>query len=480
VNPAGPSLIAIDLGAASCRVSLLRWQGEQPRIEIVRRFANAPQDHGPVGLRWNLDSICAEIEAALHSCAQLAPDGIAAIGVTGWAVDYVRLDAAGHPLAPPYCYRDARNAAALRAVHAILPAEQLYATTGVQIQPLNTVYQLFADDSGTASAPWVNLPEYILHSLGAPRVAEYTNATHTGLIDAATRQWSDEIFCALHLDRAAAPEIVAPGTVLGPVRPDLRVLPAFAHTQLIAPACHDTASAVAGMGDSPGFWAYISSGTWSLVGTLLPAAVRTPEACARGFTNLGAADGRVLFHRGITGMWPLQQCMESWNTQHAPNLPVGSLEDLIAAARKVPEPDALLDLDDPALAQPGDMPARINAQRTQSGLSPLPERSDAAPQMASLIFHSLAARYAALISEIARLTGRRPERIRIAGGGSRNDYLNALTARAADIPVERCSVESATLGNLALQWVSLDNPHSDASRESLARKLAILNTAEIA
>jgi rhamnulokinase len=234
------------------------------------------------------------------------------------------------------------------------------------------------------------------------------------------------------------------------------------------------------MGDSPGFWAYISSGTWSLVGTLLPAAVRTPEACARGFTNLGAADGRVLFHRGITGMWPLQQCMESWNTQHAPNLPVGSLEDLIAAARKVPEPDALLDLDDPALARPGDMPARINAQRTQSGLSPLPERSDAAPQMASLIFHSLAARYAALISEIARLTGRRPERIRIAGGGSRNDYLNALTARAADIPVERCSVESATLGNLALQWVSLDNPHSDASRESLARKLAILNTAEIA
>ncbi len=203
----GPALVAIDLGAESCRVSLLRGQGDNPRITMVRRFENAPQDRGAAGWRWNLDRICAELDAGLRACAEIAPEGIAAIGVTGWAVDYVRLNSTGKPLAPPFCYRDERNRRAMEEVHAIVPAETLYARTGVQIQPINTIYQLFADrHSGIPdSAPWVNLPEYILHWLGAPRIAEYTNASHTGLIDAETRQWSDEIFAAIGLDRAAAP-----------------------------------------------------------------------------------------------------------------------------------------------------------------------------------------------------------------------------------------------------------------------------------
>jgi rhamnulokinase len=493
-----PALVAIDLGAESCRVSLLRWTGPTgtPSISIVHRFANAPWSsdspepgsetaaHAPSGFHWNLDRICRELDNGLRSCAEHAPEGIASIGVTGWAVDYVRLDAAGHPLAPPFCYRDPRTNPALEAVHRIVPPEELYSRTGVQIQPINTIYQLFADKLAGVppSAPWVNLPEYVLQWLGAPRVAEITNATHTALIDPISLSWSGELFAVLGLDRDAAPPLVASGTALGPLRPDLRSLPALAHTQLIAPACHDTASAVAGIavsGSAP--WAYISSGTWSLIGMVLPNPCRTSEACSAGFTNLGAAGGGTLFHRGLPGMWLLRQCLAFWEDRRGWSLP-----ELIAETRCLPGPDILLDLDDPAFLPPGDMPARINAQRRRHGRSPLPEGFDAAPHYANLIFHSLAHRYAALLTDIARISGHRAERICIVGGGSRNDFLNELTADAAEIPVERHAVESSTLGNFAVQLASLNSVSqpqttdgvSAASIAEQARRLAPASVAD--
>ncbi|HEY1809861.1 MAG TPA: FGGY-family carbohydrate kinase [Acidobacteriaceae bacterium] len=471
-----PALVAIDLGAESCRVSLLRWidgDPDTPAVTMVHRFTNAPwspDESAPArpssGFHWNLDRICQELDRGLHACAEMALEGIASIGVTGWAVDYVRLDPAGRPLAPPFCYRDPRTNAALEAVHRIIPADQLYARTGVQIQPINTIYQLFADKLAgvPAAAPWINLPESILHWLGAPRVAEMTNATHTALIDPATRAWSDDLFAALGLDRSAASPLVVPGTALGPVRPDLRSLPAFALTQLIAPACHDTASAIAGVSVSgPAPWAYISSGTWSLIGMVLPEACRTPEAYAAGFTNLGAADGGILFHRGLAGMWLLRQCLTFWEDHRGWSLP-----ELIAETRCLPPPDALLDLDDPAFLPPGDMPARINAQRRRHGLRPLSDGCDAAPDYANLIFHSLAHRYASLLDDIARITGHRAERICIVGGGSRNDYLNELTAQAAGVPVERHAVESSTLGNFAVQLARLNSVSQPQSTDGVS------------
>jgi rhamnulokinase len=467
-----PALVAIDLGAESCRVSLLRWTlPDTPAISIVHRFPNAPwspeeSGRNPSGVRWNLDRICQELDRGLRACAERTPEGIASIGVTGWAVDYVRLDPSGHPIAPPFCYRDPRTNAALEAVHRIIPPEQLYARTGVQIQPINTIYQLYADKLAGIpdSTPWVNLPEYILNWLGAPRVAEYTNATHTALIDPVSRTWSADLFAALGFDRSAAPPLVASGTTLGLIRSDLRQIPAFEQTQLIAPACHDTASAIAGIavsGSAP--WAYISSGTWSLIGMVLPEPWRTPEAFAAGFTNLGAAGGGILFHRGLPGMWLLRQCLAHWEDKRGWSLP-----DLIAEARCLPAPDALIDLDDPGFLPPGDMPARINAQRRRHGLPPLPEGCDAAPDYANLIFHSLAHRYASLLADIARITGHHAQRLCIVGGGSRNDYLNDLTAQAAGIPVERHAVESSTLGNFATQLARLNSGSPSQSRDGVS------------
>lgn len=463
-----PGLVAVDLGAESCRVSLLRWRGRHSSAVMVRRFANGPVFDGH-SYRWNLDRICSELTAALRTCAELTPEGIAAIGVTGWAVDYVRLDPSGHPLHPPFCYRDPRNAAAMDAVHDILPAETLYARTGVQIQPINTLYQLFADRSSGIpdSAPWLNLPEYILHWLGAPPCAEYTNATHTGLIHPDTRQWDEEVFRALGLDLAAAPPLVPAGSILGPIGGPLSHLPAFAGTALIAPACHDTASAIAGIASHSGPWAYLSSGTWSLLGMLLPETHRTPEARAAGFTNLGAAGGGVLFHSGAAGMWLLRQCMDTWDRRSPWTLP-----DLIAAACSLPDPPDLLDLDDPAFLPPGDMPARINQQRLRRGLAPLPSGCESAPHYAGLIFHSLAARYAALLRRIGAIAGRQPQRICIVGGGSRNEYLNALTSAATGLPVECGAVESSTLGNFAIQSARLRQRHDGVSPSSIAEQVS--------
>ena len=257
----------------------------------------------------------------------------------------------------------------------------------------------------------------------------------------------------------------AAGYDLGPVRADLRRLTAFAETKLIAPACHDTASAIAGIPTQQGSWAYISSGTWSLVGVVDAKTHRSAEACTAGFTNLGAAGGRVLFHCGLVGMWLLRQCLNTWENTRG-----WEFGELIAEARKLPEPDTPLDLDDAGFVPPGDMPARMNRQRRSRGLPPLPEGCDAAPYYANLIFHSLAHRYAGVIREIEALTGKPIERIFVVGGGNRNEYLNALTEQATGLPVECCAAESSTLGNFALQWARLEQDSDGVGEAAIAAR----------
>ena len=475
---ARPALVGIDLGAESCRVSLLHWQAVAPAIRMVHRFANRPVQRGE-GLYWDLGRILGELERGLRQCAELAPEGIASLGVTGWAVDYVRLNAQGRPRAQPFCYRDPRAGRAMEEAHRHIPAQRLYAITGVQVQPINTVYQLYADRrSGVPTGmPWVNLPEYILLWLGAPRVAEVTNASHTALLESLPEQgpgdgevvpagmrWAEEIFAALGLDVAEAPELVTTGSVLGGLQHPLRALPAFQRTQLVATACHDTAAAIAGIDAEDADWAYISSGTWSLVGARLPTPLKTQEACDKGFTNLRAATGDTLFHRGMVGMWLLRQCMDVWE-QSAPY----PLEDLMREVRTLPATECVLDLDDPDLLLPGNMPERINLQLKARGVASLGTGREAAPAYASLIFHSLARRYASLLGDLRSMTGKRLSRICVVGGGSRNEFLNELTASACGVPVERCSAESSTLGNFAVLWARLEHPWGALDTELLAR-----------
>ncbi len=470
------ALVAVDLGAESCRVSLLRCIADGYEALPVHRFPNAPVSSG-TGLHWPLEAIEHGVLEGLERCAALAPEGIRSIAVDGWAVDYVRLPENGASAAQPFCYRDERTLAAEQAVHARVPAEVLRKLTGIQIQRINTAYQLVADRlAGITPGRWLNFPEYLLHRLGGRAVAEMTNASHTQLTQLAgaggSSKWSSEAFSLLELDLALAAPLVSPGTIVGHLRGELAGLPAFADTALIAPACHDTASAIAGIpvAEDENDWAYISSGTWSLVGTVLDTPENGPAACAGNYTNLAAAGGRTLFHKGLNGMWLLRQCLLQWTTEaeHPPQLAA-----LIGQAAQMSAPELLLQVDDPELLLHGNMPERISNHIVRQGGLPLPQTYLAAATYANLIFHSLAARYAAVLSDVAAITGKRFQRIYIVGGGSRNHLLNHLVHRATGLPVLRGPAESSTHGNFAVQLALLEDGQATAQAISRwARTLA--------
>jgi rhamnulokinase len=461
------ALVAIDLGAESCRVSLLRWSSDGPAIELVHRFPNHAIDR-PDGLRWDIQHILSELERGLTACATIATEGIRSIAVDGWAVDYIRLDAQSNPVADPFCYRDQRTLTSEPQLHQRLSAERMRDITGIQLLRINTAYQLFADNETARPLRWLNLPEYILHHLGGRPVSEHTNASHTQLLDLNGR-WSPEILAATDTLLETAPELVAPGTDLGALSGPLSSLPAFAHTRLLAPACHDTASAVASIPDTNDDWAYISSGTWSLVGTVLTAPINTQLARSENFTNLRGVDNTFCFHKNVNGMWLLRQCLEAWN--HAPTQTPLTITHLIHEAATIPPRNYTLDIDDPDLVLPGHMPDRINEQLRRRGLPELDPTPHHAPELASFLFHSLAARYAEVLLNVATITGKNLQRLYIMGGGSQNELLNRLTAEATGLEVIRAGTECSTLGNFAAQLAALEPIHQPRPTAAWAARL---------
>ena len=463
------ALIAVDLGAQSCRVSLLRWTSGEPYIQLVHRFPNAPRETS-TGLRWDVEGIFSGIDRGLRIAATKASEGIASIAIDGWAVDYVRLLKNGSPVADSFCYRDPRTEQAEREVHAILPASRLYALTGVQILRINTLYQLFADKLAhdDPTLPWINLPEFMTYRLCGKRVSEYTNATHYGLVALGTHKWCETIFNELGLELAAAPEIVPSGSILGNLTGDLAQLPEFRDTKVIVPACHDTASAIAAIPATGSDWAFISSGTWSLVGTVLESPCVSDAARAANFTNLGGIGGKICFLKNVNGMWLLRQCMDEWEK-------LGErwcLPNLLSTCASLPPPQFLIDVDDPQLMLPGDTLNKMNEQFRGLGQTPLTASHTGVPAIANLIFNSLAARYAEVLSAIATITGKRLKRLFIVGGGNQNTLLNSLTAARAGIEVILGSTESTTIGNFAVQLAALQGDHTPdtgASADAVAR-----------
>ena len=459
------AVVAIDLGAQSCRVSLLRWKQGIPQIDVIHRFANAPVSLSG-GLHWDIERIAEEVKAGLRLCAEAAPEGIATIGVDGWAVDYVRVRADGMLSANPFCYRDARTEEAERKVHERISPEQLYGLTGIQILRINTLYQLYADKLAgrDANEYWINLPEYLIHRLGGRRASEYTNATHTGLVALGSQHWCQEILDGLKLDANTAPEIVPTGTFAGELTGELGKIPAFRKTQLVFPACHDTASAIAAIPAAGDDWAFISSGTWSLVGTVLRSPCVNEESRRLNFTNLGGVGGQICFLKNVNGMWLLRQCMDEWEPQGH----IFSMGQLLQACATLPAPEVLINVDEPELMLPGSMIEKINAQLRRNGGMAIPLDAEGIPKIANTIFHSLAARYAEVISSIAALSKKKLRRLFIVGGGSRNGHLNRLTAERTGLEVIPGSTECTTIGNFAIQLAALQGEWSPSTGVSTA------------
>ncbi len=465
------SRIAIDLGAESCRVSLLRWKNGVASVEVIHRLPNAPVHRGTT-LRWPLESMLCGLEEGLRKAAEIATEGVASIAVDSWAVDYVRLSAEGKPLAEPFCYRDERTVASQQAADKIAPHEMLFRRTGAQPLRLNTVYQLMADPTSGIDphAPWLCMPEYVLYWLGGRRVAEYTNATHTGLVDIETGDWARDLFELLGVPIAAAPPIVPAGTILGRLKGPLASLPAFRDTQLIAPACHDTASAIAGISSNLKATAYICSGTWSLVGTLVQTPVTHPDALKARYTNQGAAGGGFCFHANVNGMWTLKQCMDGWSAAGRD----WDIEDLVQKAAACKEAQGVIDVDAEPLLLDGKMPERINQELKARGLDEIADVAGNEPLFARLIFESLAVRYAEALIHLEGMLGRKLEGIHILGGGSRNQLLTKLTAERTGLPVESGQPESSTIGNLAVQLAASEADGKPLTSEAVRRWAELL------
>jgi rhamnulokinase len=418
-----------------------------------------------------MNLILDELKRGLTDCAAIATEGIRSIAVDGWAVDYVRLDAQGAAIGAPFCYRDERTLSSESALHALLSPERMRDTTGIQLLRINTVYQMFAESADLRRQRWLNLPEYVLYRLGGRPVAERTNASHTQMLDLDGR-WSPAIFAAIGAPIENAPDLVQPGTDIGRLSGTVSTLEAFSDTRLIAPACHDTASAIASIPDTSDDWAYISSGTWSLVGTVLGSPINSPQARAQNFTNLRGVDGTFCFHKNVNGMWLLRQCMEAWNEQTT--LPDGeegkplTIDRLVHAAEAFAPRGYTLDVDDADLLLPGHMPERINEQLRRRSLSELDPTPQHAGELASFLFHSLAARYAEVLKSVATITGKRLQRLYVMGGGSQNELLNRLTAEATGLQVIRAGAECSTVGNFAVQLAALEGPTDATTRPTSA------------
>jgi rhamnulokinase len=443
-----PARVAIDLGAESCRVSLLRWVDGKPAVEVIHRIPNGPKHRGDT-LYWPLEQILAGLEQGLRKAAAAAPEGIASIGVDSWSVDYVRLAPDGSMLCEPFCYRDERTVKSKQAADAIISSFDIYQRTGAYPLNLNTVYQLMADPAAGIDrrAPWVMFPEYVLYWLSGRRVGEYTNASHTGLVNLKTGTWDAELFEMLGLAVEAAPPMVTTGTVLGPITGPLAALDAFRATQIIAPATHDTASAIAGIATDLSSAAYISSGTWSLVGTITQTPVITRHAFDAGYTNIGAAGGGLLFHSLINSMWVLKQCMDGWAAEGRPWL----IEDIVQKAAACKAPTGVLDMDAPTLMLDTGMPERVNKELVRLGFDTIPDVAGNEPLFARTIFESLALRYASALANLEKMLGRKLDRIHMIGGATRNKLLIELTEKQTGLKVEIGETESSTVGSLAIQ-----------------------------
>ena len=445
--------IAVDLGAGSGRVFLAGVGPGELLLEEVRRFKYPPREEGG-HLRWPFAEIFGEIKAGLREAGARARQlgrGVRSIGVDSWAVDYGLVDAGGRLIENPVCYRDARTRGVMDEVFEIVPRAELFARTGIQFLELNTLYQLRAHARGglpEGAARLLLIPDLINFMLTGRAACEYTNATTTQLVGARTGRWDDELMERLGLPRHLLAEIVPAGTDLGPLVPAFDEELGLEGVRVVAPSTHDTGSAVAGAPLAEG-WAYISSGTWSLVGVERAGPLVSAEVARHNFTNEGGAFGTVRFLKNVMGLWVFESCRAEWAARG-----VGvEYEDLLEQVKGIDGHPGFIFPDDPRLFNPTSMLEAVAKQLDDTGQGEDGLMEDPAA-LTKVILDSLAFRYASVLRTIESLTGTTIEGVQIVGGGSRNDYLNQATADASGRAVLAGPLEATVTGNVLVQAVA--------------------------
>ena len=456
------NMAAVDLGASSGRVLLVRFDGRVLSLEEMHRFPNRPvMVHGH--RFWNILSLWDDTLTGLRKAHQLAGT-LDSIGVDTWGVDYGLVDTKGFLLGQPFQYRDSRTDGVMEQVFARVPRDVLYARTGIQFLPINTLFQLYAHEhmqpGELAHAYRLLMIPDLLHSwLCGSFTTEQTNASTTQCWDSIVEAWVTDLLNQLGIPTSMLPPVVEAGTVLGGVMPELQG--ELGAARVVAPATHDTGSAIVAtpsrLSDS---WGYISSGTWSLVGLELSRPVMTPEALAANWTNEGGVFGTTRFLKNVMGLWLLQECQRRW----ARDGRARDYDTLLADVDGVPPLGTLIDPDDPRFLAPEDMPVAINAYLQEHGQTSL----SAPAAFARCIMESLVLRYREVFQQIRGLTGNIINEVHVLGGGARNARLNQWLADALDMPVIAGPYEATALGNALMQLVGLGELRSLAEVRDIA------------
>jgi rhamnulokinase len=443
--------LAVDIGASGGRVLLGRWDGNAFDLQEVHRFPN-----GPVSvlghLHWDVLRLWSEIQAGLARYDTRVDGQLAGIGLDTWGVDFGLLDGAGRLLGNPYHYRDSRTNGVVERAFRRVPRREIFEQTGIQFIQFNTLFQLFsmletAEPQLATANSLLMMPDLFHYWLTGRKVAEYTIASTSHMLDARTRCWAGELLDRFGISDRLLPEIVSPGTILGPTRAEVvdeAGLPAA--VPVIAVGSHDTASAVAAIPDLDADSAYISSGTWCLIGMEVPEPIINDQSLALNFTNEGGVANTIRLLKNVTGLWLLQESRRQWQRE-GHDL---SWDKLLARAAQAEPFRSLIDPDAPDFMAPSDMPAMIRAYCRRVG-QPEP---DSVGAVVRCCLESVALKSRWVISSVATLAGRQPKVVRIVGGGCQNRMLCQFTADACELPVVAGPVEATAMGNLMVQAIA--------------------------
>jgi rhamnulokinase len=457
--------LAVDLGAESGRVMLGALNADRVSLEEIHRFPNRVLNIDG-HIHWDLAHLEKEIFAGIEKAAgRNLP--IAGISADSWGVDYVLLDAKGKALGQPFCYRDARNVDAPPRLFKTMSFPEIYAETGIQFMAINTLFQFeaqqHADPAVLANADhFLTIADYINAQLCGVEAVEESLASTTQVYNPKTRAWSEKLAAALGMKTSHFPKLVPSGAVLGTVRAELAQFPALAGATVIATCSHDTGAAVAAVPAKGANWAYLSSGTWSLLGAELSAPVLTDAACEASFTNEVGFGGTIRFLKNIAGLWVLQECRRAWEAAGQ----VFTYEQLTQLAVENGPAVAHISMKDTRFLSPGEMPEKIAAYCRETN-QPVPTTPG---QFVRTILESLAKTYAETLGTLESLVGYKFERLHIVGGGSRSALLNQLAADATGLTVVTGPVEATAIGNILIQAAALGHVESLEQLRSIVEK----------
>ena len=463
------SYIAVDLGAESGRVMLGEVSDEEMNLREVHRFANEPVTEDGL-LRWDFPALLSEIKTGIGQAASQAEHRVAGIGIDSWGVDFGLIDSSGELVEKPWHYRDPNRHEMRDEAFKTMPSRELYQHSGVQLMPINGLYQLMYLQRNRPEAleradRLIMIADLFSYYLCGHPYSEYTIASTSQMLDMRTGEWSREVLETFDLPVDIMPDVVDSGTMVGELTADVAREIGCDRLPVIATASHDTGSAVAAIPAMAEEWGYISSGTWSIQGVELDDVEISDASFRYGFGNEGGVEGTIRFLKNIMGLWLLQECRRTWEDEDDTELSYEQLQDMAEQAEPFP---AFMDADHEEFLAPGDMPSRINEYLENTGQDPIQDRGS----MSRLILESLGFKYRSVLEQIHEVAGTQPEVLHIVGGGTQNELLNQLAADATGMPVVIGPVEATAMGNVMMQAIGTGQISSLSDGRELIRRSA--------